>query len=145
MIDMVARRTTLLLAAFYLLQATWLLHAGVDLLFPRVQQMIAGADACCARRCGCPEEAQQRKTCCCAKESPGPDQTAVPRPASSIEEARCRGVEAAMAQAFTQPVVCSVAEINLPTLAFDADITPEHLPLNPPFAVALEKVPIAQA
>jgi hypothetical protein len=138
------RLTTFVLAGFYLLQATWLLHAGVDYVFPRLQQLEAAPDACCARTCGCPEEAQRRKTCCCSKEASGPSAPA-PRPLSSIEEARCRGVEAAMNQAFTQPVVCGVAWVSLPVRSDSfVPIAIRWLRL-PPFPLALEKVPIAQA
>jgi hypothetical protein len=138
------RLATFVLAAFYVLQATWLLHAGVDFVFPRIQQLAAAPDACCARTCGCPEEARKQKTCCCAKETPS-TATPAPKPVSSIEEARCRGVEAAMAQAFTQPVVCGVAWVSLP-VRIDAFVAvPEQQPDLPPVAVALEKVPIAQA
>jgi hypothetical protein len=140
------RLTTFVLAAFYLLQATWLLHAGVDLVFPRLQQIVAAPDACCARACGCPEEAQRNGTCCCSKEAPAaPAQASAPRPVSSIEEARCRGAEAAMAQALTQPVVCGVAWVSLPDRIHSLVTIPERNPVIPPLAAVLEKVPIAQA
>lgn len=139
------RLTTSVLAVFYLLQATWLLHAGADLVFPRLRIAVA-ADACCTRACGCPEEAQRNRTCCCSKDSPAPVAAApAPAPISSIEEARCRGVEAAMAQAFTQPVVCSVAAVSLPGLILTHLPAPETSPSVPPPAEVLEKVPIAQA
>jgi len=140
------RLTTTVLAVFYLLQATWLLHAGADLVFPRLRVLAVAADACCTRACGCPEEAQRNRTCCCSKESPAPTAAApVPAPIRSIEEARCRGVEAAMAQAFTQPVVCSVAGVSLPGLIRTHLPAPETSPSVPPLADVLEKVPIAQA
>jgi hypothetical protein len=140
------RLTTTALAVFYLLQATWLLHAGADLVFPRLRILPVAADACCARACGCPEEAQRNRTCCCSKESPAPKAAApTPGPVSSIEEARCRGVEAAMAQAFTQPVLCSVAAVSLPERVLAHAAAPEQSPSLPPRADALEKVPIAQA
>ena len=50
------RLTTFVLAAFYLLQATWLLHAGVDLVFPRIR--VVAADACCTNSCGCPDSGE---------------------------------------------------------------------------------------
>lgn len=138
------RLATIALAAFYLMQATWLLHAGVDFVFPRLQKLAAAPDACCARTCGCPEEAQKAKTCCCSKDLPAPVASA-PQPISSIEEARCKGVEAALNQAFTQPVVCGVAWVSLPVRVDSLVRIPEQRPpLHPP-AVALDKVPIAQA
>ena len=138
------RLATFVLAAFYVLQATWLLHAGVDFVFPRIQQLAAAPDACCARTCGCPEEARKQKTCCCSKDLPAPVASA-PQPISSIEEARCKGVEAAMNQAFTQPVVCGVAGVSLPVRVESFVGIPEQQPNLLPSAVALEKVPIAQA
>jgi len=136
------RLTTFVLAAFYLLQATWLLHAGVDFLFPRLQQIVAGPDACCTRTCGCPEEVQRNNACCCAKDVAATVVDPTPRPVSSIEEARCRGVEAAMNQAFTQPVVCVFADLRLPVVAGADVLLPDHTPDLPPVAVSLEKVPI---
>jgi len=141
------RLATFALAAFYLLQATWLLHAGMDLLFPRIQKIAAAAGAdCCTRTCGCPEEVRKNNACCCSKDAPEAEAKAPePRPVSSIEEARCRGIEAAMSQAFTQPVVCRVAVVTLP-LAVDSDVlVPEQVVHFIPAAEALLKVPIAQA
>ena len=137
------RLTTFVLAAFYLLQATWLLHAGVDLLFPRIQQLAAAPDACCARTCGCPEEVQKANACCCAKDEPAPAPAASKHvPISSIEEARCKGVEAAMTQAFTQPVLCRFADLSL-LMVVDADVVvSDQAPKFPPLAVSVEKVPI---
>lgn len=138
------RRLTFVLAAFYLLQATWLLHAGVDYAFPRVRAVVV-PDACCNSGCGCPEEARARNACCCVKDKAEAARPATPRPVSSIEELRCRGVEAAVAQAFTQPVVCGVATISLPVVA-EADVDlPELRPSLLPAADVLLKVPIAQA
>jgi len=140
------RLTTLALAAFYLLQATWLLHAGVDLVLPRVRVVLARAEACCTNSCGCPEESRARDACCCVKgAAPEAAHPKVPRPVSSLEESRCKGVEAALAQAFTQPVVCGIARINLPQAAAVPVIIPELRPVFPSDSDALEKVPIAQA
>jgi hypothetical protein len=140
------RRLTFVLAAFTLLQGTWLLHAGVDFLLPRVRIVLASADACCTNACGCPEEARARNACCCVKgAAPEAAHPKVPRPVSSLEESRCKGVEAAMTQAFTQPVVCGVAWISLPEAAAVAVSFPELHPLVPFDSDALDKVPIAQA
>ena len=138
------RLATIALATFYLLQATWLLHAGVDFVFPRLQKLASSPDACCTRTCGCPEEAQRTKTCCCSKDLPAPVASA-PQPLSSIEEARCKGVEAAMNQAFTQPVVCRVAWVSLPVRVDSFVRLWDQQPNFTPPAIALEKVPIAQA
>jgi hypothetical protein len=139
------RLTTFVLAAFYLLQATWLLHAGVDLVFPRIRVAISSPDACCTNACGCPEEARARNACCCVKGGKEAAHQTSPRPVSSIEEARCKGIEAAMTQAFTQPVVCGFAWISLPEIAGDDVILPELHPAISPASEALDKVPIAQA
>ncbi len=140
------RLTTCVLAAFYLLQATWLLHAGVDLVFPRIRVALASPDACCTNACGCPEEVRARNACCCDK-APQEEEArpAAPRPVSSIEEARCKGIEAAMTQAFTQPVVSGIAWISLPEVAVDDLLLPDLRPCLPFSSDALEKVPIAQA
>jgi hypothetical protein len=141
------RLATIALATFYLLQATWLLHAGADLLFPRIRQIAAAAGAdCCTNTCGCPEEAKKNNTCCCLKgAAEAPIAKAKPRPVSSIEEARCRGVEAAMSQAFTQPVVCRVAVVTLPVTVASEVLIPDRIVHFIPAAEALLKVPIAQA
>jgi hypothetical protein len=138
------RLTTLVLAAFYLVQATWLLHAGVDLLLPSVRQAAAAvADSCCSNACGCPEEVKAAHGCCCIKHAA----TAAPqkRPAghSAIEEARCKGAEEAMTQAFTQPVVCAFATIGFPVLdGVAVGLTPVQ-PLLAYASTCLDKVPIA--
>src|SRR5262245_48949195 len=138
------RLTTFVLLAFYLLQATWLLHAGMDLLLPTVRMAAATAsDGCCSKACGCPEEVKLRNGCCCNKTAPVHPQKSAPR--SAFEEMRCKGVEAAMTQAFTQPVVAAFAAIPAPVLEFSAVLLPGHHPLLRPSAVSLEKVPIAQA
>ena len=101
------RSLTAVLTLFYLLQATWLLHAGVDLLMPRVVEVVVKTEDCCTRRCGCPDEVQARKSCCCFPgKDAGAQAPAQKVPVSAIEEARCRGLEDAMAQASTQPKLC---------------------------------------
>ena len=139
------RLTTIVLAAFYLLQSTWLLHAGMDLLFPRIATSQAASAAVCTDACGCPKETKALKDCCCAKHSATQGAPMTPIPASSIEEAKCKGSEEVLRQAFTQPAVCSFARIGAPIAVFS------ELPvtcLQPFFSFtmsSLEKVPIAQA
>src|SRR5688572_884828 len=100
------RLTTFVLAAFYLLQATWLLHAGIDLLLPTVREVAATvAEDCCSSACGCPEDVKASMGCCCIKDTAVGTPAKKPAQRRAIEEARCKGVEAAMTQAFTQPVV----------------------------------------
>jgi len=138
------RLTTFVLAAFYLLQATWLLHAGMDLLLPSVRTAVAQAsDGCCASACGCPEEVKLKNGCCCNKSAPVAK--AKPAPRSALEAARCKGAEEAMTQAFTQPVVSGFASFVPPVVESTEILVPEHHPLFPPIAASLEKVPIAQA
>ena len=138
------RLTTFVLAAFYLLQGTWLLHAGMDLLLPTVRTAVAEAsDGCCASACGCPEEVKLANGCCCNKSTPVT--VAKPSQRSALEAARCKGAEEAMTQAFTQPVVCAFATLSSPSVEFSNVVVPDVVPLLPADPTSLEKVPIAQA
>jgi len=140
------RLTTLVLALFYLLQATWLLHAGMDLLLPSVRRVAATvADSCCSNACGCPEEVKAAQGCCCVKHAAAQAPQGKRAPVSAIEAARCKGLEDAMTQAFTQPVVCAFAAIGLPILDSGRRSTPDLQPFFTPHGTSLEKVPIAQA
>jgi len=138
------RLTTFVLAAFYLLQGTWLLHAGMDLLLPTVRSAVAAtSDGCCASACGCPEEVKRAHGCCCNKSVPV--EASKPAKRSALEAARCKGAEEAMTQAFTQPVVSGFA-VPVPTVLESTTVRiPEHDPQFPLRTTALEKVPIAQA
>ncbi|MBI3854356.1 MAG: hypothetical protein HY293_01555 [Planctomycetes bacterium] len=140
------RLTTFVLAAFYLLQATWLLHAGMDLLLPSVRVAAAAAsDSCCTNACGCPEEVKRANGCCCMKTAaaqPVPKKSA---PRSAVEEARCKGVEEAMTQAFTQPVVCAFAALGAPPVESSPVTLPRLSPSQDLSSRALDKVPIALA
>ena len=139
------RLTTCVLAAFYLLQATWLLHAGMDLLFPKSSTSQAASAAVCTDACGCPKETKALKDCCCAKHSATQSAPMTPRPASSIEEAKCKGIEDAWTQAFTQPAVCSFARIGAP-IAVSSELPVACLTPSVLFTTSsLEKVPISQA
>jgi hypothetical protein len=139
------RLTIFVLATFYLLQSTWLLHAGMDLLFPRVRTILANSEASCTGACGCPKETKELKDCCCVKHAGTRTPSQASTPISSIEEAKCKGLDEAMTQAFTQPAVCGFAGI-LFEIAVSSDL---RLPeLHPPYEftpTALDKVPIAQA
>jgi hypothetical protein len=136
------RLTTFVLAAFYLLQATWLLHAGVDLLLPTVREAASTvADSCCSNACGCPEEVKAVQGCCCIKTDEAPQHPTSRH--SAIEEARCKGVEQAMAQALTQPVVCGFAAVVRPVVAASSLSLPDIRPSIPHFGTSLDKVPIA--
>jgi hypothetical protein len=138
------RLTTFVLAAFYLLQGTWMLHAGMDLLLPTVRTAVAQAsDGCCSHTCGCPEEVKLANGCCCNKSAPVAK--TVPASSSALEVVRCKGAEAAMNQAFTQPVLSGFATF-VPAVVESTDVfLPEHHPSFLPIAASLEKVPIAQA
>ena len=106
------RLGTALFAALYLAQATWLLHGGFDLLFPRVLKVVVAADEdrCAPHGCGCEAEAQKRRDCCCEPAAADAAPVETTR-ASAIEAARCAGVETAMAQAVAQPSVCDVPSV----------------------------------
>jgi hypothetical protein len=135
------RLTTFVLAAFYLLQGTWLLHAGMDLLLPTVRETVAAAtDSCCNSACGCPDDVKSVYGCCCAPDKAAPaKKTATP---SFLEAARCKGVEAAMTQAFSQPVVCGFAQLAAPIADSTVVALPESTPSLQPTRTALDKVPI---
>jgi len=140
------RLTALLLSVFYLLQATWLLHAGMDLLLPKAREIAARlSDSCCSSGCGCPEDAKANLTCCCVKRAAEEEAPTKAVPRSSIEEARCRGVDAAMTQAFTQPVLCAFVTIGFPVLDRSSILLTHPQPLLPYSSTSLEKVPIARA
>jgi hypothetical protein len=136
------RLATSVLAAFYLLQGTWLLHAGMDLLLPSVRQAVAAAtDSCCSAACGCPEDVKSVYGCCCSKGTVAP----VPKPAktSFLEAARCKGVQDAMTQALTQPVVCGFAALAPAPVDATLISIPDSQPFHPLSSLALDKVPIA--
>jgi hypothetical protein len=138
------RLTTGVLAVFYLLQATWLLHAGMDLLLPPVSQA-AAADSCCTKTCGCPEDVKASVGCCCAKSAVAETPKPAPRPVSAIEAARCKGIDEAMTQAFTQPVVSGFASIAPPAVETSAVSFPEFSPVPTLTFTSIDKVPIARA
>lgn len=137
------RLTTLVLAGFYLLQATWLLHAGMDLLLPTVRETVAAAtDACCNSACGCSEDVKAVYGCCCAPQKASPAPEKKPSKPSFLEAARCKGVEAAMTQALTQPVVCGFAHPATLDVESTEVVLHETSPSLPPLGTALDKVPI---
>lgn len=140
---MTRRLTTFVLAAFYLLQATWLLHAGVDLLLPKVREAVATVvDSCCTNACGCPEEVRLAQGCCCMKSDVVQPPAKKNRPVSAIEEARCKGLQDAMSQALTQPVVCGFASFLAPSVESSPTSIPDVHPFFPPSGDAADKVPI---
>ena len=102
------RTAALVLIVVHLLQAGWILQGGVDLLFPRLQTVKAGETRCCTSGCGCPTEAQKRKSCCCfpKRETPAPEPIQVP--ISSFEEDHCRGVGGAVSMLVSQPAILGV-------------------------------------
>lgn len=139
------RWATIILAGFYLLQSTWLLHAGVDLLFPRVRPAATASSSCCNSGCGCSEEQKAARDCCCMKHTKAEPASKPAQPSSSIEEAKCKGVQDALSQALTQPAVCTFAHLGAPIwVTSDQGPATSH-PAFAFVAVSLEKVPIAQA
>ena len=139
------RLTTFVLAAFYLLQATWLLHAGMDLLLPPVRTAVAAPDSCCSSACGCPEDAKAANDCCCVKHATAAAARKPSTRPSAIETARCKGVDEAMTQAFTQPVVCGFNGIGRPHVESSPISLVDPKPIFSPSSTSLDKVPIAQA
>ena len=128
-IDLLKRPAVWVLALFYLLQSTWLLHAGFDALFPRVAVLVT-PDSCCAAACGCPADVRERGDCCCGpSEKPTSPRTAT---ASAFDVARCSGLELAMAHAGSlpaldafprlEPVPLLETELALPAFTPDVDL-----------------------
>lgn len=138
---MTRRLTTSVLAVFFLLQATWLLHAGMDLLLPTVRQTVATVtDSCCSSACGCPDDVKKANGCCCM---PGPAPAHTPSAPSFMEAARCSGTDDALTQPFSQPVVCSFGGVGLAVVESSRLSLPDSPPFLPIAAVSPEKVPIA--
>ena len=137
------RLGTALFAALHLAQASWLLHGGFDLLFPRVLKVVAATadDRCAPHGCGCEEEVRKRHGCCC-----GPSESRDEAPAetrgSAVEAARCAGVETAMAHAAAQPSVCERPAPPPAPKGRRAPPLPRVLPPDPVEARALDKVPL---
>jgi hypothetical protein len=102
------RSAALVLTIVHLLQAGWILQGGADLLFPRVQTVKAGETRCCSSGCGCPAEAQARKTCCCFPKPAAPAAQPVQVPISSFEEDHCRGVGGAVSMLVSQPAILGI-------------------------------------
>ena len=142
-----ARAGAAVLALFTLFQATWLLHGGVDLLFPRVKPVHAGADFRCAPHgCGCDSEAQMRKGCCCFPAGiEGGERAAPPSPVpmSALEEARCAGWAETLAQLHAQPVLPALSPILLSVPLAMRLLPCDTRPSLPVGLSALDKVPIA--
>jgi len=136
------RLLTVVLTLFYLLQATWLLHAGADLLFSP-KKSTAAASNC--GTCGCPDHDVPQKACCCFPHGAPAKTASAPSPHSTLDEARCQGTEAAMAQALTQPVVSGFASLDRTVAVASEIVLPDLHPHFHPFGTRLEKVPIAQA
>src|SRR5579862_3640772 len=103
------RPAIVLIGLAYLLQATWVLEGGADLFFPRYQTVNAGESSCCSGACGCSAQKRALESCCCfpkkastPKSSPGqPSSTKVRL--STVEESRCKGAPAAIADVTSQP------------------------------------------
>ena len=133
---MARRALTLVLTLCFALQATWLLHAGVDALGP-VAAALPAPTACCTRACGCPEEVRLRKGCCCASGA----ETQVPTGSRAFEAQRCSGVEAAILHALTQPAVEAFPRLlfvpTAETLRFVCVLPEPSVESTPP-----DKVPI---
>lgn len=127
------------LAAFYLLQSTWVLHAGFDALFPRVAAVVT-PDACCASSCGCPEDVRQRGDCCC---DPLAKAAAPKSHASAFDVARCSGMDLAMAHAVGLPALLDVPRLLIVAAAERGPLPPGLAPALDVPALPLEKVPVA--
>lgn len=138
-IDLLKRALVTCLAAFYLLQASWLLHAGFDALFPRVVKVVT-PDACCAAKCGCPEDVRRRGDCCCDKDVK--PEAATPVKVSAFDVARCSGLELAMAQAASLPALCAVPALDVLPRSERAHVSPDRTPDPDLLSRAVDKVPL---
>ena len=140
------RGSALVLTAFYLLQASWILQGGVDVLFPRTRLVKAGESACCTSGCGCPSEAQERKACCCyPKKESGPAPVAsapVPVPVSTLEEDHCRGTDGSMAGLLSAPALPGPAPLAPDFLVASILETVHPEPRLPHFDRSWDKVPL---
>ncbi len=135
------RLSALVLGLAYLLQASWLLQGGADLLFPRTAVAKAGASTCCNSGCGCPEEAKERKSCCCFpnRQAAEPGKTV---PLNSFEEERCRGGGGTSPELESLP---AVAGPSLPVLIPESSRlfeAPVLAPAHPRPSAPPDKVPI---
>ena len=132
----------LTLVAFHLLQASWLLEGGVDLLLRRpLAVAAAGEQRCSPHGCGCDESARIRGACCCKPESP---RAGAGSPAASlVARSTCRGA-ADSAPLLTQiPAVPAFPVLELSTSSTDAAPLPPSLPPDAVPARRVHKVPIA--
>lgn len=125
------------LLAFYVLQSTWLLHAGVDLFIPGPGTETAAL--CEDSGCCCPKDLQDSGGCCCSAEQKAA------RAGRALAQAQCRGSDAAVRQAFTQPVTCAFATSYFRLPESSLFEVPETRPLLPEAATPPEKVPIEPA
>jgi hypothetical protein len=140
------KTSVLLLATFQLLQGTWLLQGGIDLLFPRtaVVEAPAAADGCCVGSCGCPVAEQKRKACCCFPAGAPTTEQAAPVKIrlSAFDEAACAGAAATITALVQQPAVPAFAPV-LVVVFIPLDVErPEPRPAVPPIDRALDKVPV---
>lgn len=139
------KASVVLLAAVHLLQASWLLQGGIDVLFPRTAVVEApAADACCVGTCGCPVREQQRKACCCfPAQAPVPQAAApVAVPILAFDEALCTGATGDVGPLLQSPAVPAfvpVLSLDVRPIAF---ALPERRPRASPADRALDKVPL---
>jgi hypothetical protein len=137
------KTAVLVVAAFHLLQATWLLQGGIDALFPR-RSVVQAVDGCCLGTCGCPEKAQRRKTCCCFPEQAATAPAAAARtPITTLDEARCAGADAVAAALAQPPMLPPGRPAALIVLLSERLELPELRLHLLPRDRALDKVPLA--
>lgn len=142
------RAGIVVLGLIYLLQASWLLEGGVDLLFPRFKVVTVDEVSCCSGACGCSTDKKSERNCCCYPKKKNPERpSSAQTPSkkvrlSAFEEANCKGTPAAMAALASHPAIPG------PTIAPPAPqaaILIEFPTLTPPCPVQstrLDRVPI---
>lgn len=137
------RRATIgVLAAFHLLQASWLLQGGVDLLFPRTALVQPGDESCCVGTCGCPEKEQKRKSCCCFPAKGVEIEAPVRVPVTAMGERACEGDATSLAAFLHAPTLPlpAAAPLFVPQ-TFRLEL-PERRPDVLPRDLGLDKVPL---
>ena len=128
----------LTVTALHLLQASWLLEGGLDLL---LRAPLASEQRCAPHGCGCEASAVARGACCCGPETP---REAAPSPgAALLAQARCQG-GSDDAPLLTQiQALAAFPSANFPQVATIGDAVVIPAPVDAAPARRVLKVPIA--
>jgi len=141
------RIAAVVLGTMYLLQATWLLEGGVDLILERVVTVTrSDTGICCSGACGCGTVKKELQSCCCfPKSSPWRASASTPKTKvllSALEESRCNGMGGGLAVLGSLP---AIAEAPFEGFIPLAQSHPPAPILEPPHLIPdsrIDKVPI---